>query len=203
MNLNIEIKVSQYIENPVLVLPLRYASKIDELYKSEENIIVSENGILEDVEKDWFFACAKKAENNKKVISIDDTQFVTAMKNTFFAAVIGIGLKNDAEIKTVKTSMVGIYHRGIYRRMRGLYWVDYPKSKMKIHLRKGMYNICDPSNLVVYSEKMEGLNRDLVDNNQLRSSTYGNYPEFTINFDEEYLDLPKYARDLILHALTL
>ena len=198
MNLNIEIKVSQYAEKPVLVLPLKYASKIEELYKSEENIIVSENGTLEDVEEDWFFAYAKEAENNKKVISIDNPHFAMAMKNTFFAALVGLGLNNDAEIKTVKTSMVGIYHRG-----RGLFWVDYPKSKMKIHLRKGMYNSCDPGNWVVYSKKMEGLNTDLINDNQLRSSTYGNYPEFTINFEEEYLDLPDYARELILHTLSV
>ena len=198
MNLNIEIKVSKYIENPVLVLPLRYASRIDELYKSEENIIVSKNGTLENVEEDWYFTYANEAKNNKKVISIEYPQFVTAMENTFFAALIGIGLNIDAEIKTVGKSMVGIYHR-----RHGLYWVDYPKSKMKIHLRKGMYNNCDPKNLVAYSEKMEGLNVDLVDDNQLYSSTYGNYPEFTINFEEEYLELPEYARKLILHALTV
>ncbi|WP_129596533.1 hypothetical protein [Methanohalophilus profundi] len=130
---------------------------------------------------------------------VDNTSFHSSLDNRAFSTVLGTATYLGGAIKTIGSSMVGIYYK-----KRGLCWIKYPNPDIKIYLQKGMYQGSDfYGDRVIYSEKMEGLDLDAIKSNekQLKSSTFGNYPYIVVDTDD--MDDMVLAIDIIKEAIKI
>ena len=123
---------------------------------------------------------------------VENALFHSALNNRAFATVLGAAAYLGGTIKTIGSSMVGIYYK-----RRGLCWINYPNPDIKMYLRKGMYD----NSRVIYSEKMESLDITAIKSNQVRSTTFGNYPYFLLDMDE--IEDTIHAMDLIKDAIKI
>lgn len=167
------------------------------LYLAENNLEF--NGCeFEGDDNDWLFIFQKMIAKSKLEL-IDNPKFQRSLEYSLFSALLGFSIAIGGEMKSPSETMVGIDHN-----RRGLIWLSYPAKNMRIILRKGMYNEVDQVGKVIYSRKMKGLYKNVVEENQLRDSTFGEYPYYLVE-DMEYdgLDDPDYIRDLIIHASKL
>ena len=167
------------------------------LYLAENNLEFNGRKFEGD-DNDWLFIFPKMITKSKLQL-MDNPKFQRSLEYTLFSALLGFSIAIGGEMKSPGESMVGID----YNRL-GLIWLSYPAKNMRIILRKGMYNEVDQVGKVIYSRKMEGLDKNVIEENQLRDSTFGEYPYYLVE-DLEYdeLDDPDYIRDLIIHASKL
>jgi len=130
----------------------------------------------------------KMPEGRHLAAALDDEIFSALLENV-------LELDSRITIKTVGTSMIGCYHR-----RRGLVWVKYPQGdNITLHLRKGDYSSVDRNRRVKYSRKNRMSFYDSLNAEQIVSSTFGDYPTFTL----AGMDDIEYAIVLIRCALML
>lgn len=139
---------------------------------------------------DWLFVLPAIISEYSGFNDVDNHVFHAALEETIFAAFLGAATYMGGKIKSIGSSMVGIYYK-----KRGLCWLTYPAAGMKIYFKKGMYNEADSGHKIIYSEKMDGLDLSVIGDEQLRSTTFGNYPYCSDPIDDPdyYLELIKYA----------
>ena len=190
-----DISIATSYEMSINKIELR--TKDVELYMAENNLEFNGREFEGD-DNDWLFIFPKMITKSKLQL-IDNPKFQRSLEDTLFSALLGFSIAIGGEMKSPDKTMVGIdYNR------RGLVWLSYPEKNMRIILRKGMYNEVDRGGNVIYSRKMEGLDKNIVKENQLRDSTFGEYPYYLVkNMENDGLDDPNYIRDLIIHASKL
>ena len=159
---------------------------------SDDERLFEKNGTT-----DWLFILSRIISEYPGFRDVDNHAFRVALEETLFAALLGAAAYIGGKIKSIdSSSMVGIYYR-----KRGMCWLSYPTADMKIYLKKGMYNEVDGSHNIIYSEKMDGLDLSVIEDEQFRSTTFGNYPYYSVDMydpiaDAEFvLELIKYAKD--------
>ncbi|AKB85413.1 hypothetical protein [Methanococcoides methylutens] len=182
---------------------LRYKDVKD--YMNKYNLKFNEDSKgwdLEGEDNDWLFVFSDMIENSQLQL-VDNVKFNRGLEYTLFSSLIGLLIAKGCEMKYPGSTMVGINHN-----RRGLVWIRYPDKNMTIVLRKGIYSDVDRLHKIVYSKDMPGvdeaLSKGLINEDQVRSSTFGNYPYYLIE-DLEYDDLddPDYIRDILKHAMSL
>ena len=144
---------------------------------------------------DWLFAFPKIISEYPGFKDVDNHAFRAALEETLFAALLGAAAYMGGNIKSIGSSMVGIYYK-----RRGMCWLTYPTADMKIYLKKGMYNEVDGDHNIIYSNKMEGLDQSVIEDEQLRSTTFGNYPYYSLDMEHDSIDDPDYILELIKYA---
>ena len=158
---------------------------------SDDERLFEKNG-----DTDWLFVLPRIISEYPGFRDVDNHAFHVALEETLFAALLGAATYIGGKIKKIGTSMVGIYYK-----KRGMCWLSYPAADMKIYLKKGVYYEVDNGHDIIYSEKMDGFNPSDVESSQLRSTTFGNYPYYSVDMydpiaDAEFvLELIKYAKD--------
>ena len=159
---------------------------------SDDERLFEKNGTT-----DWLFVLSGIISEYPGFKDVDNHAFRVALEETLFAALLGAATYIGGKIKSIdSSSMVGIYYK-----KRGMCWLSYPTADMKIYLKKGIYNEVDTGHNIIYSEKMDGFNLSDVERSQLRSTTFGNYPYYSVDmYDpianaEFVLELIKYAKD--------
>lgn len=196
-NKNNEIDISIDTSYEMSGNKIELRTKDVKLYIAENNLEFNERNFEGD-DKDWLFIFPQMITKSKLQL-IDNPKFHRSLEDTLFSALLGFSIANEGEMKSPDKTMVGIDHN-----RRGLIWLSYPAKNMRIILRKGMYSEVDQIGKVIYSRKMKGLDKNVIKENQLRDSTFGEYPYYLVE-DMEYdeLDDPDFIRDLIIHARKL
>ncbi|MCJ7651524.1 MAG: hypothetical protein MUP85_23195 [Candidatus Lokiarchaeota archaeon] len=162
---------------------------------SDDERLYKKNG-----DTDWLFVLPRIISEYPGFRDVDNHAFRVALEETLFAALLGAATYVGGKIKSIGSSMVGIYYK-----KHGMCWLSYPVADMKIYLKKGIYTEVDAGHNIIYSEKMDGLNPNDVESSQLRSSTFGNYPYYSVDMydpiaDAEFvLELIKYAKDHLMN----
>ncbi len=183
--------LGEYIRNIVDSKKIYGIDVLMEDYNSDDEGIFEKNGAT-----DWLFVLSAIATEYPGFKNVDNHKFQEALKETLFAATLGAATYMGGKIKSIGTSMVGIYYK-----KRGMCWLSYPTADMKIYLKKGIYNEVDTGHNIIYSKKMDGFNLSDVESGQFRSTTFGNYPYYSVDMydpiaDAEFvLELIKYAKD--------
>jgi hypothetical protein len=171
----------------------------------ENNFRFTNNGEgweLEGDDNDWLFIFSDMIRKSKLQM-MDNLKFSRSLEYTLFSSIIGLLIAKGCDLKKPGSTMVGLKHKN-----RGLVWLRYPDQSMTIVLRKGIYSSVDPENKIMYSKKMPGvleaLDEGLIDEGQVLSSTFGDYPYYSIE-DLEYdeLDDPDYIRDILRYAMSI
>lgn len=150
---------------------------------------------------DWFsfFADMVRKSNLR---FIENKKFTQSLELTLFSALLGYSIAIGGELGEPKESMIGINYK-----RHGLFWLSYPEKTMRVILRKGLYNDVDRHNKVIYSEQMTGVKEarqnGIINESQIRSSTFGNYPYYQIDIEQDEIDDPEYIRDLIEKATKM
>ena len=177
--------IGEYIRNTIGSKKLWGFDDSTKGYDSDDERLFEKNGST-----DWLSVLPSIVREYPNFKDIDNDAFHTALKETLFAALLGAAAYMGGNIKTIGSSMVGIYYN-----KRGWCWLTYPAADFKIYLKKGMYN--EVASDIIYSEKMEGLDRSVISKEQLRSTTFGNYPYCSLDMTYDQLHDP----DALLHVI--
>lgn len=180
--------LGEYIRNTIGSKKLYGFDDSTKGYDSDDERLFEKNGTT-----DWLFVLPSIIDEYSDFKDIDNDAFHTALKETLFAALLGAAAYMGGNIKTIGSSMVGIYYN-----KRGWCWLTYPAAEMKIYLQKKMYN--EVADAIIYSEKMEGLDRSVISKEQLRSTTFGNYPYYSLDMTYDQLHDPDYLLYIIKYA---